>query len=90
MSKNKPLKYFTSKRVYTKEQKELIILIEEARQEIESARLIFDGVCDPRLIDYAIYMEEAAKSRYVFLLSEARRLDLKVDYSVKLSKLNAV
>jgi hypothetical protein len=90
MSKNKPLKYLTRKKVYTKEQKELINYIEEARRQIETARELFDSVCDPRLIDYAIYTEAAAKSRYVYLLAEAKRLELRVDYSFKLSELSAV
>lgn len=38
----------------------------------------FENVCEPKLVDYAIYLEEAAKARYEFLLSEAKRRNIKV------------
>lgn len=75
---------------YSKDQIALIDAIEEARIQIESARAIFDTVNDHKLIDYAIYMEEAATARYVYLLKEAKRLNLKVDYSYKLNSARVV
>jgi hypothetical protein len=67
------------------EKKNLIYAIEEAKAEIDRAREMFELVSDPKLVDYAIYMEEAAKSKLMYLLSEARKCGIKVenDYAIK-------
>jgi hypothetical protein len=75
---------------YSKDQIALINAIEEARMQIESARSIFNVVSDHKLIDYAIYMEEAATARYIYLLREAKRMNLKVDHSYKLNNARVV
>lgn len=51
--------------------------IEEARVEIENAESYFQCTNDPQLIDYAIYWQEAAKCRYMYLLTKAREKGLK-------------
>lgn len=60
--------------------------IEMARKELENFRLYFDNVKDPRLVDYAIYMEEAAKAKYIYLLNKAKKNGLKVNGSNVLRK----
>lgn len=57
----------------------LIEEIEEARKELQQCMEYFELVDQPILIDYAIYREAAAKARYVFLLAEARKLNIKID-----------
>lgn len=75
---------------YTSEQKKLLNSIERAREELKVAREYFNSVSDERLIDYAIYREEAAKARYMFLLNEAKKNGLKVEGTNSLEELNAV
>ena len=75
---------------YTAEQKKLLNSIEKAREDLKVAREYFNCVNDPRLIDYAIYREEALKARYMFLLNEAKKNDLKVEGENCLEELSAV
>ncbi|MFO7819462.1 MAG: DUF2508 family protein [Halanaerobacter sp.] len=42
--------------------------IEEAKLEWREAREYFDLVSDPELVDYAIYLLEAAERKYEYLL----------------------
>lgn len=65
---------------YTLKQKKLLKDIEMARQELERCRIYFDTVKDPHLVDYAIYMEEAAKAKYMYLLNEMKRNKIKLKY----------
>nr|WP_242851614.1 DUF2508 family protein [Clostridium sp. DMHC 10] len=51
--------------------------MEEARHEWKQCSEYFDVVSDPKLIDYAIYKEAAAKSRYIYLLMQAKKWILK-------------
>lgn len=88
MDKTKVIRYLMSRLDYTSEQRHLIEAIEEARQELQRAREYFENVSEPKLVDYAIFMEEAAKVRYVFLLEEAKRLSVKVDGSYMLGEVN--
>lgn len=75
---------------YTSEQKKLLNSIEKAREDLEVARGYFNSVDDPRLIDYAIYREEAAKARYMFLLNEAKKSGLKAVEASSLKEVSAV
>lgn len=63
---------------YTVEQKRLLNAIDKARKDLKLAREYFNVVNDPRLVDYAIYMEEALKAKYMYLLNEAKKSGLKV------------
>lgn len=72
------IRHLTKRNKYTTEQKYLLQAIEKAREEIKIAREYFNEVKDPRLIDYAIYREEAAKAKYVYLLNEAKKSGLRV------------
>lgn len=57
----------------------LINEIEEARKNLVCARMYFDLVKEPRLVDYAIYTEEAAKAKYVYLILKAREEKVKLE-----------
>lgn len=46
--------------------------IQEAIIEIEVAESMFNSVDDPKLIEAAIYREEAAKKKFDYLLSVAK------------------
>jgi hypothetical protein len=73
------VEYLSSKIKYTEEQKELIKAIEEAREELFRARQYFEMVADPQLVDFAIYTEQAAKSRFVYLLNQAKESGIKLN-----------
>ncbi len=47
-------------------------LAEQARREWRDARLRFEQICDPDLIDSAIYEILAAERKYVSLLKKTR------------------
>lgn len=90
MDKNKIINLVSSEIDYTLEQKNIIAAIEEARIELNNARQYFDTVNEPNLIDYAIYMEQAAKAKYAFLLAEARRHGITANYSYMFQDVDAV
>lgn len=77
------VEYLSNKIKYTDEQKELIKAIDEAKEEMEKAAYYFEQVSTPELVDYAIYMEQAAKSRFIYLLKEAKEKGIRVDNSFK-------
>lgn len=85
MEKNFLIDYIKDKETFSKEQQNIIDAIEEAKDEIARAREIFDLVSDPKMVDYCIYMEEAAKAKYMYLMSEARKCGIKVndEYAMK-------
>lgn len=90
MDKARVVRYLMNRVDYTNEQRHLIEAIEEARQELHRAREYFESVKEPKLVDYAIFMEEAAKARYVFLLEEAKRLEVKIDCSYMLGETRVI
>lgn len=79
MEKKFTFNVLTSNKKYSRDQKELIIAIREAMEEINRTMMYFEFVNDPKLIDYAIYMQEAAKSRYIYLINEAKKVGLTVE-----------
>lgn len=80
MNRKNIIKFLLAKKsTYTKEQKKLLNDIEEARQEITRCEIYFNKVKDPHLVDYAIHMEEAAKSKYMYLLSQAKKSNIKIN-----------
>lgn len=46
--------------------------IQESIREMEAAGSMFNSVDDPKLIEAAIYREEAAKKKFDYLLSVAK------------------
>lgn len=75
-----------NKKKYTKEQRELIEAIENARIEMEVYRSMFDEVTDPSLIEFAIYNEEATMKKYIYLLLQARKKGINLNFSDKYLK----
>lgn len=75
---------------YSEEQREIIGSIEEAREELNRARQYFEMVNDPSLVDYAIYMEHAAKARYSYLLTRAKDNGIELDASYMLMGYNVM
>lgn len=47
-------------------------LVEQARQDWLAAKSYFENVSDPDLVDHAIYLVEAAETKYMYLLRKAR------------------
>ena len=90
MNKKKIIHYLSENIKYTKEQMEIIKAIDEARMELERARQYFEMVSDSKLIDYAIYMEEAAKARYSYLIGEARKFGITVNCRSVLNEVSAM
>ncbi len=60
--------------VKTESPQEYDVLVENARQELQTAQSLFNHVSEKDLIDYAIFKMNAAERHYMFLLKEARRL----------------
>lgn len=75
---------------YTEEDKELIKAIMESQDEIYRATNYFQLAKEPILIDYAIYLEQAAKSKYIYLLNQAKKRNIKISYKYVLKKVNEV
>ncbi|MBX7419904.1 YaaL family protein [Clostridium chauvoei] len=63
---------------YSKEDQEIIDNIEDARMEMEVARAMFDFVSDPKLIEVAIHAEDVAKMRYDYLISLAKKREIRI------------
>ncbi|HEX3048321.1 MAG TPA: YaaL family protein [Bacillota bacterium] len=53
--------------------------LEMAQREWKYARLYFDSVTDPDLIDHAIYNLEATEKKYTYLLKQAREIGIRGD-----------
>ncbi|MDI3534064.1 MAG: hypothetical protein PWQ82_429 [Thermosediminibacterales bacterium] len=51
--------------------------VEQARKEWFTAKSYFDNVTDPDLVDYAIYLNEAARKKYMYLLKKAKENNIK-------------
>jgi hypothetical protein len=78
MNKKNIVEYVRGMISNNKTDDELIIEIEYALIEIETARNIFNNVEDPRLIEVAIYLETVAMKRFDHLLSVAREKGISV------------
>jgi hypothetical protein len=46
--------------------------IKKSYQEWQKAQQYFECVTEPELIDHAIFLEEAAKRKYIYLLNKAK------------------
>ena len=62
---------------YSKEDIDLLNNIAETIKEMEVARALFNSVSDPKLIELAIHAEDAAKTRYDYLISMAKSRELR-------------
>ena len=66
-----------NKREYSDEDITLLNNIQETVKEMEVARDLFNAVSDPKLIELAIHAEDAARTRYDYLISIAKSKDLR-------------
>jgi Protein of unknown function (DUF2508) len=66
------------KEEYTEDDLQLIDSINETVRELEVARSLFDTVSDPQLIELAIHAEDVARSRFDYLISIAKKKQLKI------------
>jgi hypothetical protein len=57
----------------------LIEDLEQAWQEWRHARLYFNNVTDPDLIDYAIFYMGATEKKYIYLLKRAREIGMNIE-----------
>ncbi|MCR1951999.1 MULTISPECIES: DUF2508 family protein [unclassified Clostridium] len=62
---------------YSEDDLELLSAIKDAITEMEVARSLFNSVSDPQLIELAIHAEDVAKTRYDYLISMAKRRELR-------------
>lgn len=72
----------------TNENKDVLEAIYRAKEEWQRANEYFNMVHDPELIDYAIYTLDAARARYEYLLSQAKKRHISVDYYSSLKVMN--
>lgn len=79
MDKNFIISYLKNNINYSEREKYIIEALEETLIELESARAFFESVSDPKLVDVAIYSEEAVKAKYEYLIAEAKKLNIKLD-----------
>jgi hypothetical protein len=54
--------------------------LHKAHQEMCDTQNFFDNVVDPELVDHAIYKMEAAKSKYIYLLKQAREKGISIEF----------
>lgn len=60
-------------------EEEMLQNLNKAHSEWKKAELYFQSVTEPELIDHAIYNLEAARTKYLYLLKQARRKKIKVN-----------
>lgn len=76
MNKSLILEFLIGKIDYSKEDQDIIESIEAVKEEMKVASCMFDNVSDPKLIEVAIYREQAAKNRYEYLLGIAKKREI--------------
>jgi len=54
------------------ERRELLAALHETHNLLESARLIFDRVSEPELVDASVFEINSLQARYSYLLRKAR------------------
>jgi len=57
----------------------LVDQIREAHQEWIRAQRYFQWVSDPELVDHAIFTEEAARRKYIYLLNQAKNQGISIE-----------
>lgn len=73
MNKRKILNFILSRYEYEDTlDEELLLSIREAVEELEVAECMFNYVSDPKLIEAAIYRQDAAKKKFEYLLAIAK------------------
>jgi len=88
MNSNKVIEIILSKNIYTHEQREIIKGIQDSIMELEAARSCFDNVSEKNLIDISIHKENEAKAKYVYFLTQARKMGITVKANCMIEELN--
>lgn len=58
---------------------QLVDEVDKAYQEWIDAQKYFQGVSEPALVDHAIFMEEAARRKYIYLLNIAKNEGIRIE-----------
>ena len=58
---------------------DLVEALEQARREWRYAKLYFNNVTDPDLIDHAVFYMGATEKKYVYLLKRAKETGINVE-----------
>lgn len=61
------------------EDERILTELNKALEEWEDAELYFQNVTEPELIDYAIYNMEASRTKYLYLLKNAREKGIRAE-----------
>lgn len=69
-------RYIVGEDMRTDEDK-MLDTIRSAHQEWKNAESFFQNVTDPDLVDHAIYRVEAARTRYTYLMKQAREMGIR-------------
>jgi len=80
MNKKNIVDNVLSKMKLSFEDKEIIRALETAKIEWENAEKYFQYVKDPQLVDYAIYLQNAASVRYMHLIRLAKSNNISLGY----------
>lgn len=78
MNKNNIIEYITKVAEQREDNEQLLKEIEDTKLEMEAARSFFENASDSNLVDVAIYTEAVAKKRYDYLITEAKRKNVRV------------
>lgn len=62
---------------YSEDDLDLLRAIKESVMEMEVAKSLFNSASNPQLIELAIHAEDVAKARYNYLISIAKKRDLR-------------
>ncbi|GAA0123815.1 MAG: DUF2508 family protein [Clostridium argentinense] len=89
MNRKKIIEIICDNNKYDEEQKQIINQLEEARIEWENARISFQFVSDPKLIDLVICKEDEAKAKYMYFLSLAKEKGIKLDATLMVEQLSS-
>jgi|GEM_PF-572773 len=58
--------------VFCAQEPDFFTIMEQARQDRDDARSYFNCVTDPDLVDHAIYLQDAAEKKFVYLIKTAK------------------
>ncbi len=61
------------------EEKNLIEMIKEAHTEWKNSEKYFNDATDPDLIDYAIFKVEANRTKFRYLIKQAKEMGIKIE-----------
>ena len=59
------------------EEDKMLDIIRSAREDWKNAESYFQNVTEPDLVDHAIYRVEAARTRYTYLMKQAREMGIR-------------